>query len=980
MRISNIVILILFFLLSLKIGIAQNFERGFYFYLPPDDSAARKFLPQFPRNPVKHFVTINREGHFSVDGKRIRFFGVNLAAGGAFPTKSKAAFIAGRMRKMGINIVRFHHMDNPWSTASLFEWGADTRHLNPVTLDRFENLIYQLKQNGIYANINLHCSRTVKTADGIADADSLADYGKGVNLFDPDLIALQKEYAQQLLTHVNPYTGLALVDDPVMAMLEIVNENSLYRMWRDGVLKPFAEGGKLTIRHNRMLNELWNDFLTEKYGATAALRAAWSTGVDTVEAPNQIVDGEFESLSLEGSWELELHNTGNAIMTLVADAYEGSRCARITILQSSAESWHIQWKQPTLTIYADSSYVVRFFARSDVRREIGLAIQKDTSPWTYYAGKNFIITPEWREYHFAFRAPETCRENTRLAFNLGTQNGNFWFDKVSFGDNLEVGLMESETLENRSVKRMDYDNCLPFTDQRVGDMSSFYIELQNRFFDEMYTFLKAELGVRIPITGTNWNVGAGDLVTQSRLDYIDNHAYWDHPQFPNIPWSRTDWKINNTSMLTAEDGGTIASLFGGVPMVAKPYTVSEYNHPFPNRFQSEGILMASSYSGFHDIDGLMIFDYNGGSSDDWETDFIGSYFSIHRNTVLMALMPSCAKAFRDGYIRPAIEMQTVAYSPDDVLLAPKYDSGFWRGYFPVSEKIALERGLRIETFEAARDLSPVEDLLSFPITTDTDEIIWDSDLFTVNTPKFIGLSGWLQDYTNLEVGDLALLGSNSVATVSWISLENRPLKKSRTSLITLATRIQNQDMVWDGITTFHNNWGHPPTQVAPVIIYLELNIEADSIHVFALDSTGAENGIPMTIFPEANGRFRVLLDQTRLPTLWFGIEAFGESIQENGASSPPLARAFELKRIFPNPFNAQTTIEFFLPTSQEVSLVIFDLKGREVYFDCRLFGSGVHQIIWHGSDKHGRMVSSGIYFVKLSGPGKDLTAKCLFLQ
>jgi photosystem II stability/assembly factor-like uncharacterized protein len=40
---------------------------------------------------------------------------------------------------------------------------------------------------------------------------------------------------------------------------------------------------------------------------------------------------------------------------------------------------------------------------------------------------------------------------------------------------------------------------------------------------------------------------------------------------------------------------------------------------------------------------------------------------------------------------------------------------------------------------------------------------------------------------------------------------------------------------------------------------------------------------------------------------------------------------FELKQNFPNPFRNQTTIEFKLPNTSDVSLKIFDLSGREVY-------------------------------------------------
>ena len=82
----------------------------------------------------------------------------------------------------------------------------------------------------------------------------------------------------------------------------------------------------------------------------------------------------------------------------------------------------------------------------------------------------------------------------------------------------------------------------------------------------------------------------------------------------------------------------------GVPFAGKPYTISEYNHAFPNRYQTEGVLFLTAYGAFHGVDGLMFFDYNGGR--DWTTNRIDGFFSLHRNTAMMALMPSCALAFR----------------------------------------------------------------------------------------------------------------------------------------------------------------------------------------------------------------------------------------------------------------------------------------------------------------------------------------------
>ena len=261
------------------IATAQNFTGGFNFNLPWNDSTTQNFLPKFPITKIidGKFVSADANGNFVLDGKPIRFWGGNCVASGAFPSKEVAAGVAGRMRKMGINLIRFHHIDNDWGGPSLLT-GSDTRILNPTYLDLMENFIARMKENGIFINMNLNVSRMFKPFDGVTYADSVKSYGtdyfKVITYFDPHLIMLQKEYAQQLLTHVNPYTGKALVNDPVMAMLETNNENSLYRGWKENILMPIKSGGKLIYKHARMLDSLWNDFLSKKYSSTANLKTA----------------------------------------------------------------------------------------------------------------------------------------------------------------------------------------------------------------------------------------------------------------------------------------------------------------------------------------------------------------------------------------------------------------------------------------------------------------------------------------------------------------------------------------------------------------------------------------------------------------------------------------------------------------------------------------------------------------------------------
>ena len=966
---------------------SQNFSGGFNFYLPPQDFTSQKFLPYFPPQPIaaNDFVTIDAAGHFAVQNRPLRFFGVNCGADGAFPVTSKAWFIAGRLRKFGFNLIRFHHLDNPWSQESLFEWGRDTRHLNPVTLDRMENFLAELKKNGIYANMNLHVSRTFNFRDGVRNADSLAEYAKGVTYFDPQLIALQKEYAKQLLTHVNPYTGLSLVNDPVMAMVEITNENSLYRWWREAKLQPYGSGGMLMMRHTVLLDSLWQNYLRKKYSTTAILQAAWNAGASNPGSANQIRNGTFEGAPPSTGWSLELHAPTQAFMTLSPEQpFAGQFCAKVFVQRADGTEWHVQWKQSGLSIVKDSLYAVTFAGRADSTRALTVTAQRETSPWTYYAGQSFVLTPQWKTYTFTFRALETRRNDTRLAFALGGQAGTYWFDNVVFSATGTKGLLANESLEQGTVRRLQYAECPAFTDQRVSDMSAFYIKLQNDFFDDMMAYLKNDLGVKVPIVGTNWNVGPADLAVQNRLDYIDNHAYWDHPSFPHQPWDSRDWLINNTPMVKTTDGGTIAPLMAAVAAKNKPYTISEYNHAFPNRYQTEAMLFIAAYASFHDVDGLMLFDYNG-SSEDWEIDKVNGYFNINRNTAMMALAPSCAFAYRQGMIAKAARLLTLAYAPSDYLLLPKYDNSSWFGPSSFPRLLALQHAVRTETYASATpmDFSKLPPAPTNPYVSDTQEIVWDTNgLLAVHAPQFIGVTGFLQNFAEQTVGSLKLQKASDFGTMTWIALTADVLPKSKLSLLTLSSKLQNSGMVWDGLRTVHERWGQAPTLMYPLTVTAQLHIQADSLRLYPLDVWGREISGFVTYLPSSSNTFEITLDQNRMRTVWFGVEKFGEGVTTDvSQNQEELPHKFILEQNHPNPYgrppySAHTQIHFALAQPGRVALKIYDINGREVVtlIDANMQAGRYESVL--DSEK---LDVSGVYFYRLqvdpqTGSGKSFVA------
>lgn len=84
---------------------------------------------------------------------------------------------------------------------------------------------------------------------------------------------------------------------------------------------------------------------------------------------------------------------------------------------------------------------------------------------------------------------------------------------------------------------------------------------------------------------------------------------------------------------------------------------------------------------------------------------------------------------------------------------------------------------------------------------------------------------------------------------------------------------------------------------------------------------------------------------------------------------------------YPNPFNPDTHITFQLPEDDWVSLSVFDSRGRLVRTLAEeFFTKGRHSILWNGTDERGRIVSSGVYYYRLTHKNGLTTGKMLLLK
>ena len=93
-----------------------------------------------------------------------------------------------------------------------------------------------------------------------------------------------------------------------------------------------------------------------------------------------------------------------------------------------------------------------------------------------------------------------------------------------------------------------------------------------------------------------------------------------------------------------------------------------------------------------------------------------------------------------------------------------------------------------------------------------------------------------------------------------------------------------------------------------------------------------------------------------------------------------IPKKFDIK-VYPNPFNNSVNLEFFLTQNTKLAITVFDINGRNIWQKNKQnYFSGKHTLTWKGQNNNGKEVSSGIYFISVSGQGNNVLRKALLLK
>jgi len=212
-------------------------------------------------------------------GKPIKLWGLNLCYSACAPDTEMAEKRAAFYPKYGINSVRLHKYADGSGWAGIQSENSCVE-FDIEALDRMDYQVARLKAAGIYLTLSAHFGSLKLGPDDRKFVPSLEEFGtfdnkknriatphSGIH-YSRELQDVHIRQMVNLLEHENPYTRLTYAEDPAIAFVEIINEQSVLFFTSMNPLKASK-----TLR--RQVAGRFSDWLREKYGSHDKLRAAW---------------------------------------------------------------------------------------------------------------------------------------------------------------------------------------------------------------------------------------------------------------------------------------------------------------------------------------------------------------------------------------------------------------------------------------------------------------------------------------------------------------------------------------------------------------------------------------------------------------------------------------------------------------------------------------------------------------------------------
>lgn len=439
-------------------------------------------------------------------------------------------------------------------------------------------------------------------------------------------------------------------------------------------------------------------------------------------------------------------------------------------------------------------------------------------------------------------------------------------------NDISTVLQSGQGIEEGNIATIPLNSKVPLPAKK--DFYNFITDTEYAYWTGMYKFLKDELKVRSVISGTQLNVYSTPFI-QAELDYLDIHTYWCHPNPINA-----DWRIENKALVNSM---STIQMLACQRVKGKPYTISEYNHPFPNQYGAEGQPLIRAYGSLQGWDG--VFEYTFHHRNNFNPSNNNYFFSISDRTDVIAHFPACSAIYLRGDVKEAVTtcIGALQYQPyfENLVNKNSVKGGIDLCGLDIQNTLVHKTAVELE----GKKNIPASDSDSIAekkvLTSDTGELVWNREdtaagYFTVNTPNTKLFTGFPKE-REILLGDITLaIGETRLgwATISLVSKHANGFgEKGAANILLTATGVtQNNDMKivqYEGVKIQLADWGQAPVYAEGIPATLILPVNTGRVTCFALDASG--NRKEQISITESAGNKTNITIKPEYKTVWYEI-------------------------------------------------------------------------------------------------------------
>ncbi len=434
------------------------------------------------------------------------------------------------------------------------------------------------------------------------------------------------------------------------------------------------------------------------------------------------------------------------------------------------------------------------------------------------------------------------------------------FGIVLINEDFPYNFNDSPALKSRELdgykKYLEKMNL--FSKENFEARGKLYDAYANESYIAMYqdlsSFMRNEIKYNGLLSSMNFNEYLAQNYIRDAFDFVDNHAYWDHPNFSFsrqvLPRYHSQGNILKYDLWCPRRQFP-ARIFG------KPYTMTELNYCFPNRYRANFGPVIGAYGALQNWDAMYRFDWATFRAQVLKQTPIQN-FDIAQDAISQMADRVVSLMFLRADVESSKSAVALTYGPKSweqfketerpsAINCPEELTklGFYCQIGAIREDLNLPGVIKLQnpdSFMTQLSAAERQALTAQVKTSETRQIVYDHSAATLKvvTPKTESLT---LDSGKLSGKVLSISGADTFQSITAASLDGQPLASSKKIILFHLSNVVNKYMRFtstDMCTV--EDWGSKEQLIRRAKINIELGTAGNVCSVRAIGLNGNPKG------------------------------------------------------------------------------------------------------------------------------------------